>query len=108
MPVDSRGITIASVGRMTAKAVESGCVAFFPSGEQPQVSLLPRQPASIKVVPLVDGTLVVTVRRDGRSATARPIPVVANNPVFVNLADPRNDYVFTLPVGGQTKVCRPV
>ena len=105
VPLDGRAITIASLGRMTAMPVESGCVGFFPQGAQPQVSLLPRQPASIKVVPLVDGILVITVRRDGRSATARPIPVVANNPVFVNLADPRNEYVFTLPEGGQTKAC---
>jgi hypothetical protein len=105
VPLDGRSITIASLGRMTATPVESGCVGFFPQGSQPQVSLLPRKPASIKVVPLIDGTLIITVRRDGRSATARPIPVVANNPVFVNLADPRNEYVFTLPEGGQTKAC---
>ena len=105
VPLDGRVITIASLGRMTATLAESGCVAFSPQGAQPQVSLLPRQPASIKVVPLVDGILVVTIRRDGRSAAARPIPVVANNPVFVNLADPRNEYVFTLPEGGLTKAC---
>jgi hypothetical protein len=105
LPLDSRGITIASLGRMTAQPVESGCVGFFPQGPTPQVSLLPRQPASIKVVPLVAGTLVITVRRDGRSAAARPIAVSANNPVFVNLADPRNEYVLTLPEGGQTKAC---
>ena len=105
VPLDSRGITIASLGRVTAEPVESGCVGFFPQGPTPQVSLLPRQPASVKVVPLVEGTLVIIVRRDGRSAAARPIPVSANNPVFVNLADPRNEYVLTLPEGGQTKAC---
>ncbi len=105
VPLDGRGITIASLGRMSAKPVESGCLGFFPEGPSPQVSLLPRQPASVKVVPLVEGTLLVTVRRDGRSATARPIPVSANNPVFVNLADPRNEYVLTFPEGGQTKAC---
>jgi hypothetical protein len=105
VPLDGRSITIASLGRMTATPVESGCISFFPQSGEPQVSLLPRKPASIKVVPLVDGVLTITVRRDGRSAAARPIPVVANNPVFVNLADPRNEYVLTLPDGGQTKAC---
>ena len=105
VPLDGRGITIASLGRMSAKPVESGCLGFVPEGPSPQVSLLPRQPASVKVVPLVEGTLLVTVRRDGRSATARPIPVSANNPVFVNMADPRNEYVLTFPDGGQTKAC---
>ncbi len=105
VPLDSRGITIGSIGRMTAEPVESGCLGFFPLGPSPQVSLLPRQPASVKVVPLVEGTLLITVRRDGRSATARPISVSANNPVFVNMADPRNEYVLTFPDGGQTKAC---
>ncbi len=105
VPLDGRRITIASLGRMTAEPVESGCLGFFPQGPSPQVSLLPRQPASVKVVPLVEGTLLITVRRDGRSATARPIPVSASNPVFVNMADPRNEYVLTFPEGGQTKAC---
>lgn len=105
VPLDGRGITIASLGRMTAEPVESGCLGFVPQGPSPQVSLLPRQPSSVKVVPLVEGTLLITVRRDGRSATARPIPVSANNPVFVNMADPRNEYVLTFPDGGQTKAC---
>ena len=103
--LDGRGITIASLGRVTAEPVESGCLGFSPQGPSPQVALLPRQPASVKVVPLVEGTLLITVRRDGRSATARPIPVSANNPVFVNMADPRNEYVLTFPEGGQTKAC---
>lgn len=105
IPLDGRSITIASLGRMTAAPVESGCVGFFPQGPNPQVSLLPRRPASIKIVPLVDGTLGIVVRRDGRSAEARPIAVVANNPVFVNLADPRNEYVLSFPTDGQTKAC---
>lgn len=105
VPLDGRSITIASLGRMTAQPVESGCVGFFPQGPNPQVSLLPRRPASIKVVPLVDGVLGVVVRRDGRSAESRPIQVVANNPVFVNLADPRNEYVLSFPADGQTKAC---
>lgn len=105
VPLDGRSITIASLGRMTATPVESGCIGFFPQGPNPQVSLLPRRPASIKIVPLVDGTLGVVVRRDGRSAEARPVAVVANNPVFVNLADPRNEYVLSFPADGQTKAC---
>ena len=105
IPLDGRAIMIASLGRMTAKVVESGCVGFFPQGPNPQVSLLPRRPSSIKVVPLVEGMLIVTVRRDGRSAAATPVPVAANNPVFVNLADPRNEYVLTFPAEGQTKAC---
>ena len=105
VPLDGRSITIASLGRMTAQPVESGCVGFFPQGPNPQVSLLPRRPASIKVVPLVDGILGVVVRRDGRSAESRPIQVAANNPVFVNLADPRNEYVLSFPADGQTKAC---
>ena len=105
VPLDGRSVTIASLGRMTAQPVESGCVGFFPQGPNPQVSLLPRRPASIKVVPLVDGVLGVVVRRDGRSAESRPIQVVANNPVFVNLADPRNEYVLSFPADGQTKAC---
>ena len=105
VPLDGRGITIASLGRVTAVAVESGCLGFSPQGPSPQVSLLPRQPTSVKVVPLIEGILLITVRRDGRSATARPIPVSANNPVFVNMADPRNEYVLTFPEGGMTKAC---
>lgn len=105
VPLDGRSVTIASLGRVTAQPVESGCVGFFPEGPNPQVSLLPRRPASIKVVPLVDGTLGVVVRRDGRSAESRPIQVVANNPVFVNLADPRNEYVLSFPADGETKAC---
>jgi hypothetical protein len=105
VPLDGRVITIGSLGRVTGQIIESGCLGFFPQGPNPQVSLLPRRPASIKLVPLYPGTLQVTVIRDGRSAQANPVSLSANNPVFVNMADPRNEYVLTLPDQGQTKAC---
>lgn len=105
VPLDSKAVTVGSLGRMTSTAVESGCLGLFPQGDNPQISVLIRRPSSIKVVPLVPGVLTISVKRDGRSAQATPIPVVENNPVFVNLVDPRSEYVLTLPAEGETKAC---
>ena len=105
VPLAPDALVIAALGRVTAQPIESGCVGFFPAGAFPQVSLLPRRPTSFKVVPLVSGTLLVTVKRDGRAAPPLQTPVAANNPVFLNLADPRNEYIVGFPPDGETKVC---
>ena len=105
VPLSPEVLVVAALGRVTAQPIESGCVGFFPAGAFPQVSLLPRRPASIKVVPLVDGILLVTVKRDGRAAPPLQTPVAANNPVFLNLADPRNEYIVGFPPDGESKVC---
>lgn len=105
VPLAGDALVIASLGRVTAQPIETGCVGFFPVGANPQFSLLPRRPASIKIVPLVTGKIVVTVKRNGRASPPIDFNVVANNPVFVNLTDPRNEYVIGIPSDGETKAC---
>ena len=105
VPLAGDALVIASLGRVTAEPIETGCVGFFPVGANPQFSLLPRRPASIKLVPLVAGKVVVTVKRAGRASPPIDFNVAANNPVFVNLTDPRNEYIIGLPPDGETKAC---
>ena len=105
VPLAGDSVVIASLGRMTAEAIESGCVGFFPTGASPQVSLVPRRATSIKLVPLVGGKVRVTVKRNGRASQPIDFNVVANNPVFVNLTDPRNEYILELPAEGESKAC---
>lgn len=103
--LDSSSFRIAGVARAIAEPVESGCISMRPVANLPQLALLPQRPASIKVVPLVKGTLLVTVQRNGVIAPPLQVPVAANNPVFVNIADPRNQYFIGVPPDGMTKLC---
>ncbi len=105
VPLDPTNLKVAAIGRMTAEVVETDCIAFNPTGLLPQLSIVPRRPASFKVVPLGDGKLLITVKRDGQAAPPLQIPVAANNPVFVNLADPRNEYILGFIDNAPTKAC---
>jgi hypothetical protein len=105
VPLSADAVRIAAIGRMRATPVESGCVGFFPTGARPQVSVLPTRPSSIKVVPLVNGMLLIYTKRDERTSLPLQIPVAANNPVFVNFTDPRNEYILGFPRDGETKAC---
>lgn len=105
VPLNPANLTMAAMGRMTAEVVETDCIAFNPTGLLPQLAILPRRPASFKVVPLGDGKLLITVKRDGQAAPPLQIPVAANNPVFVNLADPRNEYILGFIDNAPTKAC---
>jgi hypothetical protein len=105
VPLNEKSLQLAALGRMDAVAAESGCVGITTIGENPQFSLLARRPATFKIVLGNPGMLLITVRRDGFNPPPNQIPAVAGNPMFVNLADPRNEYVIGIPSGGITKVC---
>ena len=104
-PIDGDAVRILALARATGRPVESGCVRLTPTGPTPQIVLIAHQPASIKVVPYAPGQLVLTVRTDRRAAVATVAKVAANNPVFVNLANPEPQYVLTVPTGDTTTIC---
>jgi hypothetical protein len=104
-PLNRTSVVMAALGRVVAQPIESECTGVAPAGPQPQFSLLPRRPASVKVVPSASGSLIIVVRRDGNASPPRQFIVSANNPVFVNLADPRNEYILSLPGDASLKIC---
>ena len=104
-PLSTTAVSITALGRSSGEAVESGCVRLTPVGTNPQIGLRPYRPASVKIVPLAAGELHLFANRNGRSGQASVIPVAANNPVFVNFSDPRNEYVIGVPGGAPTNIC---
>ena len=104
-PLDGESIRIVAIARATGQGVESGCVRLTPTGPNPQIVLVAHSPTSIKVVPYAPGQLTLTVRTDRRAAVATTAKVAANNPVFVNFANPEPQYVLTVPAGDTTTIC---
>ena len=104
-PLDGESIRIVAIARASGQGVESGCVRLTPTGPNPQIVLVAHSPTSIKVVPYAPGQLTLTVRTDRRAAVATTAKVAANNPVFVNFANPEPQYVLTVPAGDTTTIC---
>ncbi len=105
VPLDGAALQLTSLGRVNAVQAESGCVAITAAGPNPQFLLQPRRPTSFKLVFTRPGMLLINVQHQGFSPPPIQIPAVAGNPMFVNITDPRNDYVIGIPAEGITKLC---
>jgi hypothetical protein len=105
VPLDAEAIVFGSTGRLNVAPAESGCLLLTPTGAGPQFSLVLRRPATFKIVVSTPGTVVVTVKRDGVGSPPTVFPAVASNPMFVNLTDPKNEYVIGINESGFAKAC---
>jgi hypothetical protein len=105
VPLDAEAIVFGATGRLNVAPAESGCLLLTPTGAGPQFSLLLRRPATFKIVVSTPGAVVVTVKRDGVGSPPIGFPAAASNPMFVNLTDPKNEYVIGINESGFAKVC---
>ncbi len=105
VPLDAEAIVFGSTGRLNVAPAESGCLLLTPTGAGPQFSLVLRRPATFKIVVSTPGTVVVTVKRDGVGSPPTLFPAAASNPMFVNLTDPKNEYVIGINESGFAKAC---
>ena len=105
VPLDAAAIVFGAPGRLTVAEAEGGCLLLTPTGSGPQFSLVLRRPATFKIVVSAPGSVVVTVKRDGVGSPSLVFPAVASNPMFVNLTDPRNEYVIGINESGFAKAC---
>jgi hypothetical protein len=105
VPLDAEAIVFGATGRLNVAPAESGCLLLTPTGAGPQFSLVLRRPATFKIVVSTPGAVVVTVKRDGVGSPPIGFPAAASNPMFVNLTDPRNEYVIGINESGFAKVC---
>jgi hypothetical protein len=105
VPLDAEAIVFGATGRLNVAPAESGCLLLTPTGAGPQFSLVLRRPATFKIVVSTPGAVVVTVKRDGVGSPPIGFPAAASNPMFVNLTDPKNEYVIGINESGFAKVC---
>ncbi len=105
VPLDAEAIVFGSTGRLNVAPAESGCLLLTPTGAGPQFSLVLRRPATFKIVFSTPGSVVVTVKRDGVGSPPKQFPAAASNPMFVNLTDPKNEYVIGINESGFAKAC---
>jgi hypothetical protein len=105
VPLDAEAIVFGSTGRLNVAPAESGCLLLTPTGAGPQFSLVLRRPATFKIVVSTPGRVIVTVKRDGVGSPPKAFPAVASNPMFVNLTDPKNEYVIGINETGFAKAC---
>jgi hypothetical protein len=105
VPLDAEAIVFGSTGRLNVAPAESGCLLLTPTGAGPQFSLVLRRPATFKIVVSTPGQVVVTVKRDGVGSPPTVFPAVASNPMFVNLTDPKNEYIIGINESGFAKAC---
>ena len=105
VPLDAEAIVFGATGRLNVAPAESGCLLLTPTGAGPQFSLVLRRPATFKIVYSAPGSVVVTVKRDGVASPPKLFPAAASNPMFVNLTDPKNEYVIGINESGFAKVC---
>jgi hypothetical protein len=105
VPLDAEAIVFGATGRLNVAPAESGCLLLTPTGAGPQFSLLLRRPSTFKIVVSTPGAVVVTVKRDGVGSPPIGFPAAASNPMFVNLTDPKNEYVIGINESGFAKVC---
>jgi hypothetical protein len=105
VPLDAEAIVFGSTGRLNVAPAESGCLLLTPTGAGPQFSLVLRRPATFKIVVSTPGAIVVTVKRDGVGSPPLAFPAAASNPMFVNLTDPKNEYVIGINETGYAKAC---
>ena len=105
VPLDAEAIVFCATGRLNVAPAESGCLLLTPTGAGPQFSLVLRRPATFKIVFSAPGAVVVTVKRDGVGSPPIGFPAAASNPMFVNLNDPKNEYVIGINESGFAKVC---